>query len=86
MNIPVVAIVDTNVDPTEVDFPIPANDDAAKSISLITSKIADVILEAKQKANENKALKEAAEQEKEQAGPAAKAKQERKPRVKKESK
>jgi small subunit ribosomal protein S2 len=86
MNIPVVAIVDTNVDPTEVDFPIPANDDAAKSISLITSKIADVILEAKQKANENKALKEAAEQEKEQAKPAAKAKQERKPRVKKESK
>ncbi len=86
MNIPVVAIVDTNTDPTEVDYPIPANDDAAKSISLITSKIADVILEAKQKANENKALKEAAEKEKEQAKPAPKAKQERKPRVKKESK
>ncbi len=86
MNIPVVAIVDTNTDPTEVDFPIPANDDAAKSISLITSKIADVIMEAKQKANENKALKEAAEKEKEQAKPAPKARQERKPRVKKESK
>ena len=88
MNIPVMAMVDTNVDPTEVDFPIPANDDAAKSISLITSKIADVIMEAKQKASEKKALQDAANEEKAQAKAAPKVKRERdsKPRVKKESK
>ncbi|NOX87855.1 MAG: 30S ribosomal protein S2 [Calditrichaeota bacterium] len=60
MNIPIIAMVDTNVDPTVIDFPIPANDDAAKSISLITSKIADAIIEARQKLNEKKALDEAA--------------------------
>ncbi len=64
MNIPVFALVDTNTDPTLVDFPIPANDDAAKSISLIVGKIADVILEGKQKQKQERALKEAAEKEK----------------------
>lgn len=46
LNIPVFAMVDTNSDPTGVDFPIPANDDAFKSISLITSHIGKVIEEA----------------------------------------
>jgi small subunit ribosomal protein S2 len=45
LNIPVFAIVDTNSDPEIVDFPIPANDDAAKSISLIIDKICDAIQE-----------------------------------------
>jgi small subunit ribosomal protein S2 len=36
LNIPVFAMVDTNSDPSDIDFPIPANDDAFKSISLIT--------------------------------------------------
>jgi small subunit ribosomal protein S2 len=45
LNIPVFAIVDTNSDPEIVDFPIPANDDAAKSISLIVDKICDSIQE-----------------------------------------
>jgi len=67
MNIPVVAMVDTNVDPTVIDYPIPANDDAAKSISLITNKIAGVVIEAKQKADEQKALEKAAEEEKQKA-------------------
>ncbi len=67
MNIPIVAMVDTNVDPTLVDYPIPANDDAAKSISLITSKIADTIIEARQKLQEKRALEEAAEKEKKKA-------------------
>jgi small subunit ribosomal protein S2 len=67
MNIPIVAMVDTNVDPTLVDYPIPANDDAAKSISLITSKIADTIIEARQKLQEKKALEEAVEKEKKKA-------------------
>ena len=64
MRIPVFAIVDTNSDPTLVDFPIPANDDAAKSISLIISKVADTIIGARQKIQEEKALKDAAEEEK----------------------
>ena len=67
MRIPVFAMVDTNADPTQVDFPIPANDDAAKSISLIVSKIADAIVEARQKRQEEKAIAEAAEEEKKTA-------------------
>ena len=47
MGIPVVAVVDTNCDPSEIDYPIPANDDAIKAIKLICSKIADAILEGK---------------------------------------
>jgi small subunit ribosomal protein S2 len=39
-----VAIVDTNCNPDEISYPIPANDDAVKSIRLISSKIADAIL------------------------------------------
>jgi small subunit ribosomal protein S2 len=45
LGIPVIAIVDTNCDPEEVDFVIPGNDDAIRTIRLITSKIADSYLE-----------------------------------------
>ncbi len=48
LGIPVVAIVDTNCDPDEVDYPIPGNDDAIRAVKLITSKIADAIIEARQ--------------------------------------
>ncbi|MCX5681640.1 MAG: 30S ribosomal protein S2 [Candidatus Omnitrophica bacterium] len=48
LNIPVVAIIDTNCDPDMVDYPIPANDDALKSIRLILSIIADSVLEGRQ--------------------------------------
>ncbi len=44
VGIPIVAIVDTNCNPDEISYPIPANDDAVKSIRLISSKIADAIL------------------------------------------
>lgn len=47
LGIPIIAIVDTNVNPEVVDYPIPANDDAYKSIWLITQTIADAILEGK---------------------------------------
>ncbi len=43
LNIPIVAIVDTNADPSQVDYPIPANDDAIKSINLITDYVAKSI-------------------------------------------
>lgn len=48
LGIPVVAIVDTNCDPDEVDFVIPANDDAIRAVRLLTSKIADAIIEGNQ--------------------------------------
>ncbi len=47
MGIPIIAIVDTNCNPDEIDVPIPANDDAIRAIKLITSKIADAVLEGK---------------------------------------
>jgi small subunit ribosomal protein S2 len=47
LNIPVFGIVDTNCDPDEVDYIIPANDDALRSVKLIVSKMADALVEAK---------------------------------------
>ena len=48
LGIPVVAIVDTNCDPEEVDYVIPGNDDAIRAVKLITAKMADGIIEARQ--------------------------------------
>jgi small subunit ribosomal protein S2 len=45
LNIPVIALVDTNCDPDPIDYIIPANDDAIRAIKLITSKMADAALE-----------------------------------------
>ncbi len=47
MGIPLLAMVDTNCNPDEVDYPIPSNDDAIRAIRLICSKIADAVLEGK---------------------------------------
>jgi small subunit ribosomal protein S2 len=47
LGITVVAIADSNCDPDVIDYPIPGNDDAIKSIKLLTSKIADAVLEGK---------------------------------------
>src|SRR5437016_7869346 len=48
LEIPVVAIVDTNCDPDEVDYITPGNDDAPRAIKLISNKIADAVIEVKQ--------------------------------------
>ena len=48
LGIPVVAIVDTNCDPDEADYPIPGNDDAIRAVKLIASKMADAVLDGKQ--------------------------------------
>lgn len=48
LGIPVVAIVDTNCDPDEVDYVIPGNDDAIRAVKLITSKVADAVIEGRQ--------------------------------------
>ena len=48
LGIPIVAIVDTNCDPDEVDYVIPGNDDAIRAVKLIVSKMADAVIEANQ--------------------------------------
>ncbi|MEO6695406.1 MAG: 30S ribosomal protein S2 [Ignavibacteria bacterium] len=67
LNIPVYAIVDTNCDPDLVDYPVPANDDAVKSIEIITRAIADAAIEGNQVAkikaeDETEEMKEKLEQ------------------------
>jgi small subunit ribosomal protein S2 len=63
MGIPVVALVDTNGDPTKVDYPIPANDDSIKSLSILIKTIADAYEEGK-KVWEKKSAKASKENEK----------------------
>jgi small subunit ribosomal protein S2 len=48
LGIPIIAIVDTNCDPDEVDYPIPGNDDAIRAVKLIAGKMADAVIEARQ--------------------------------------
>ncbi|HLS61423.1 MAG TPA: 30S ribosomal protein S2 [Virgibacillus sp.] len=48
LNIPIVGIVDTNCDPDEIDYIIPANDDAIRAVRLLTSKMADAVIEGRQ--------------------------------------
>ena len=48
LNIPIVAIIDTNCDPDEIDYPIPGNDDAIRAVRLLTGKIADAVIEGRQ--------------------------------------
>ena len=59
LNIPLVGIVDTNCDPDEIDYVIPANDDAIRAVKLLTAKMADALLEAKQGEEEAPAVEEA---------------------------
>ncbi len=54
INIPVVGIVDSNADPSMVDYVIPANDDAVKSVFLLVNKLADAIIAGKNKVEEKK--------------------------------
>jgi small subunit ribosomal protein S2 len=74
LGIPVIAITDTNTDPTQVDFPIPANDDSIGTIDLITKTLADAIAEggdvarAKQAEFESSTERIAKEQDSDQAG------------------
>ena len=63
LGIPIVAIIDTNCDPDEVDYPIPGNDDAIRAVKLIASKMADAVLEGKQGEQMTDAAVDAAEEE-----------------------
>jgi small subunit ribosomal protein S2 len=58
MHIPIVAVVDTNGDPDDIDYPIPGNDDAVRAIELFASKAAESIIEGKK----NRISKELLEQ------------------------
>jgi small subunit ribosomal protein S2 len=60
LGIPVVAVVDTNCDPTEVDYVIPGNDDALRAIRLFATKIADSVIEGSQLLNDKQAAELAA--------------------------
>ncbi len=61
LGIPIFALVDTNCDPEEVDFVIPANDDAIRSIELMVKGVADAIMNARQRSEEEEAMAEAEE-------------------------
>ena len=67
LNIPVVAVVDTNGDPEDIDYPIPGNDDAVRAIELFASKVAEAIVEGKKERIE----KELQEEKKEEIPPEA---------------
>ncbi|HEY0798378.1 MAG TPA: 30S ribosomal protein S2 [Candidatus Baltobacteraceae bacterium] len=47
LKIPIIAVIDTNCDPEEIDYPIPGNDDAIRAVKLMVSKIADAIIEGR---------------------------------------
>ena len=61
LNIPIVAIVDTNCDPDEIDYVIPGNDDAIRAVKLIAGKMADAVLEGKQGEQSEPAVEETVE-------------------------
>ena len=74
LNIPTIAMVDTNSNPNLVDFPIPANDDAAKSIQLILRTITDSVaegLQERKKNREDEKIKRESERQKKEAAAAA---------------
>jgi small subunit ribosomal protein S2 len=63
LNIPIVAVVDTNGDPENIDHPIPGNDDAVRAIELFTSKIAEAIIEGKKDKMDRELLEAKKEEE-----------------------
>lgn len=64
LNIPIFAMVDTNTDPTQIDFPIPSNDDAAKSIDKVLEVITEAIREGLEERSQMKAKKSEAKEKK----------------------
>lgn len=68
-----VGIVDTNCDPDEVDYVIPANDDAIRAVKLIAGSMADAIIEAKQGESMAEASEPTASDVEEEAAPAEEA-------------
>ncbi len=71
LHIPIVAIVDTNCDPDEIDYPIPGNDDAIRAVRLLCGKMADAVIEGNQGVSMAEAPVAAPEAEAAEAQPAA---------------
>ena len=88
IGIPVVAIVDTNCDPDEVDYVIPGNDDAIRAVKLIAAKMADAVIEGRQGEQMSSGEEEQQVEQKAERKPEQKAEQkaERKPEQKAEQK
>ena len=63
LNIPIVAVVDTNGDPEDIDHPIPGNDDAVRAIELFTSKVSEAIIEGKKEKMDRELLEAKKEEE-----------------------
>ena len=63
LEIPIVALADTNSDPDEIDYPIPANDDAIRAVRLLCSRIADAVIEGRRELEAQRKDSEAAEGE-----------------------
>ncbi len=57
LDIPVIAIVDTNTDPEKVDYPIPANDDSMRTIHLIIAALANTVINTRQSLSKNDQIK-----------------------------
>lgn len=62
LKIPIIAVIDTNCDPDEIDYPIPGNDDAIRAVKLMVSKIADAIIEGKTETESASDVEEAYEE------------------------
>ncbi len=65
MHIPIVAVVDTNGDPDNIDYPIPGNDDAVRAIELFAAKVSESIIEGKK----NRITRELEEEKQAEAPP-----------------
>jgi small subunit ribosomal protein S2 len=63
LGIPIVAVVDTNGDPENIEYPIPGNDDAVRAIELFTTKITEAIMEGKKNRMEKELLEQKSEEE-----------------------
>lgn len=63
LNIPIVAIVDTNADPEEIDYPVPGNDDAIRSIRLFTTKFGEAVKLGLEQRESEEIIQQESEQE-----------------------
>src|SRR5713101_2862580 len=68
LEIPIIALADTNSDPDEIDYPIPANDDAIRAVRLLSAKIADAVIEGRRELEAQQKDAEPQEVEEEPAG------------------
>ena len=86
LNIPIVGLIDTNADPDEVDYPIPANDDAMRAITLFCKSVADTVIDGSAKYREGQEIEQAKAKEADDKKAEAKKPEEKKPEPKEEKK